>query len=143
MLELLGEKFSLFNGVFGASDEVLGTIESGVDFEKRILAIYQECRTPEEIEAAFRKLQEEMDEQIRTRMDDTRRKLFEHFDEDVHQRLRLQLADAKAQLDRVGQRFWSLTRLHARRVVRASTTMRLPSIWIARLVTISEQAVII
>jgi hypothetical protein len=109
VLELLGEKFSLFNGVFGASDEVLGAIESGVDFEKRILAIYQECRTPEQIEAAFRKLQDEMDEQIRTRMDDTRRKLFESFDEDVHHRLRIQLADAKAQLDRVGQRFWVLT----------------------------------
>ena len=110
VLELLAEKFSLFNGVFGASDEVLGTIESGVDFEKRILAIYQQCRTPEQIEAAFRALQQEMDERIRTRMDDTRRLLFEHFDEDVHQRLRLQLADAKAQLDRFGQRFWSLTR---------------------------------
>ena len=110
VLELLGEKFSLFNGVFGASDEVLGTIESGVDFEKRILAIYQQCRTPEEIDAAFRTLQAEMDESIRMRMDDTRRTLFEHFDEDVHQRLRLQLDDAKAQLDRFGQRFWSLTR---------------------------------
>lgn len=110
VLELLTEKFSLFNGVFGASDEVLGSIESGVDFEKRILAIYQECRTPEAIDAAFRALQEEMDEQIRTRLDDTRRALFEHFDEDVHQRLRLRLADARAQLDRVGQRFWSLTR---------------------------------
>ncbi|MCS6295366.1 MAG: DEAD/DEAH box helicase [Nitrospira sp.] len=110
VLELLGEKFSLFNGVFGASDEVLGTIESGVDFEKRILAIYQQCRTPEEIDAAFRTLQVEMDESIRTRMDDTRRTLFEYFDEDVHQRLRLQLDDAKAQLDRFGQRFWSLTR---------------------------------
>ena len=110
VLELLGEKFSLFSGVFGASDEVLGTIESGVDFEKRILAIYQDCRTSEEIDAAFRTLQAEMDEQIRTRMDDTRRTLFEHFDEDVHQRLRLRLDDAKAQLDRFGQRFWSLTR---------------------------------
>ena len=110
VLELLGEKFSLFSGVFGASDEVLGTIESGVDFEKRILAIYQECRTSEEIDAAFRNLQAEMDEQIRTRMDDTRRTLFEHFDEDVHQRLRLQLDDTKAHLDRFGQRFWSLTR---------------------------------
>lgn len=109
VLELLGEKFSLFSGIFGASDEVLGIIESGVDFEKRILAIYQECRTPEEIDAAFRTLQAEMDEQIRMRMDDTRRTLFEHFDEDVHQRLRLQLDDAKAQLDRFGQRFWSLT----------------------------------
>ena len=110
VLELLGEKFSLFSGVFGASDEVLGTIESGVDFEKRILAIYQECRTPAEIDAAFHALQVEMDEQIRTRMDDTRRTLFDHFDEDVHQRLRLRLYDAKAQLDRFGQRFWSLTR---------------------------------
>lgn len=110
VLELLAEKFNLFNGVFGASDEVLGTIESGVDFEKRILAIYQECRTPEEIEAAFRKLQQEMDERIRTRMDDTRRLLFEHFDEDVHQRLRMQLADAKAQLDRFGKRFWAVTK---------------------------------
>ena len=110
VLELLTEKFSLFNGVFGASDEVLGSIESGVDFEKRILDIYQKCRTPEEIDAAFRTLQAEMDEQIRTRLDDTRRTLFEHFDEDVHQRLRLQLADAQARLDHVGRRFWLLTR---------------------------------
>ena len=110
VLELLGEKFNLFSGVFGASDEVLGTIESGVDFEKRILAIYQECRTPEEIDAAFHALQSEMDEQIRNRMADTRRTLFENFDEDVHQRLRMQLYDAKAQLDRFSQRFWSLTR---------------------------------
>jgi superfamily II DNA or RNA helicase len=110
VLELLTEKFKLFDGVFGASDEVLGSLESGVDFEKRILAIYQECRTPAEIDAAFRALQAEMDEQIRTRLDDTRRALFEHFDEDVHERLRIQLADARATLDRVGRRFWDLTR---------------------------------
>jgi superfamily II DNA or RNA helicase len=109
VLELLTEKFTLFNGVFGASDEVLGSIESGVDFEKRILAIYQKCRTTEEIDSAFRALQAEMDDQIRSRLDDTRRKLLEHFDEDVHQRLRLQLTDAQAHLDRYGQRFWSLT----------------------------------
>lgn len=109
VLELLTEKFHLFSGVFGASDEVLGSIDSGVDFEKRILAIYQECRTPDAIDAAFRALQAEMDEQIRTRLDATQHALFEHFDEDVHQRLRLRLADARVQLDRVGQRFWALT----------------------------------
>ena len=109
VLELLTEKFNLFNGVFGASDEVLGSIESGVDFEKRILAIYQECRTPAEIEAAFKMLQAEMDERIQTRMNDTRKMLLENFDEDVHERLRIQLSDAKAQLDRFSKRFWSLT----------------------------------
>src|SRR6185312_8721799 len=110
VLELLTEKFELFSGVFGASDEVLGSIESGVDFEKRILAIYQECRTPDEIDGAFRALQAEMDEQIRSRLDDTRRSLFEHFDEDVHQRLRLHLENAQARLDRVSRRFWAVTR---------------------------------
>jgi hypothetical protein len=111
ILELLTEKFNLFSGVFGASDDVLGTIESGVDFEKRILAIYQQCRTTAEIDAAFRALQTEMDDSIRSRLTETRRKLLEHFDEDVHARFRLQLATAREHLDTVGRMFWILTRL--------------------------------
>ena len=108
--ELLTEKFKLFDGVFGASDDVLGTVESGVDFEKRILAIYQQCRTPEAIEEAFKALQDELDEQIRSRLDNTRQTLLEHFDEDVHNRLRICLADAKTQLDYVAKRFWNVTK---------------------------------
>ncbi len=109
VLELLTEKFKLFNGIFGASDEVLGAIESGVDFEKRILDIYQQCRTPEEIEAAFKKLQEEMDASIQARLEDTRRLLLEHFDEDVHARLKVQLDNARDHLDNIGRMFWTLT----------------------------------
>ncbi|HWQ37090.1 MAG TPA: SNF2-related protein [Burkholderiales bacterium] len=108
--ELLEEKFSLFSGVFGASDEVLGTIESGVDFERRVLDIYQQCRTPEEIEAAFKRLRDELDEKIRAKLAETRQKLLEHFDEDVHARLRANLEGARQQLDRVGMMFWRLTR---------------------------------
>lgn len=110
VFELLDQKFSLFSGLFGASDEVLGTVESGLDFEKRIHAIYQQCRTTDEIEAAFHELQAEMDEAISTRLDDTRRILLEHFDEDVHARLRMRLSDAQSSLDRVGRMFWALTR---------------------------------
>lgn len=111
---LLSEKFNLFNGVFGASDEVLGSLESGVDFEKRILKIYQDCRTPDEINTAFDALQQELDEQIRSRMDETRQALLEHFDEDVHARLKLRLEDTRAHLDRVGQRFWDVTQFMLR-----------------------------
>ncbi len=118
VLELLTEKFRLFNGVFGASDEVLGTVESGVDFEKRILSIYQECRTAGKIETAFNALQREMETSIEARMLSTRQALLEHFDEDVHARLKGQLGAAKAQLDRVGQLFWRTSRVmlgeHAR-----------------------------
>ena len=108
--ELLADKFNLFNGIFGASDEVLGTIESGVDFERRILAIHQQCRTPEQIAAAFQKLQQEMEESIKSRLTDTRRVLMEQFDEDVHARLKVRLSDAQVNLDRISRLFWSLTR---------------------------------
>jgi superfamily II DNA/RNA helicase/uncharacterized coiled-coil protein SlyX len=109
--ELLAEKFNLFSGVFGASDEVLGQIESGVDFEKRILVIYQKCRTPQEIHSAFQQLQAEMDETIQSKMDETRQMLMEHFDEDVHTRLKMRLDDARANLDRIGRQFWTLTKV--------------------------------
>jgi hypothetical protein len=108
--ELLNQKFNLFTGVFGASDDVLGSIESGVDFEQRILGIYQECRTSDEIDDAFKALQEEMEVKISERMKDTQEKLLEHFDEDVHERLKFNLSGAKTQMDRVGRMFWALTR---------------------------------
>lgn len=108
--ELLAEKFNLFSGVFGASDEVLGSIESGVDFERRVLAIYQQCRTTQEIDTAFRQLQQEMEESIQVRMDDTRKVLLEQFDEDVHGRLKMRLNDARSNMDRISRLYWTLTR---------------------------------
>jgi adenine-specific DNA-methyltransferase len=71
VFELLAEKFQLFHGVFGASDEVLGVLESGVDIEKRIAEVYQTCRTGAEIQTAFDALQAELDVEIAARMDDT------------------------------------------------------------------------
>ncbi len=54
VLELLTEKFSLFDGVFGASDSVLGSIENGVDFEKKGSSQFMSHAVPpEEIELAF------------------------------------------------------------------------------------------
>ena len=109
VLELLTEKFNLFSGVFGASDEVLGRIEGGLDFEKRILQIYDTCRQPEQIEAAFNALQTELEEVIADRIKDTQSQLLENFDEDVHDRLKLRLQDAESRLDKLGRWFWGVT----------------------------------
>jgi adenine-specific DNA-methyltransferase len=89
VFELLSEKFNLFDGVFGASDQVLGALESGVDIERRIAAVYQTCRTPEQIAVAFDQLQSELDGEIQTRLEDTRQVLLENFDEEVTTRLRV------------------------------------------------------
>lgn len=100
VFELLSEKFKLFEGVFGASDEVLGAIESGVDFEKRIAAIYQQCRQPEEIQAAFDQLQRELSLEINEAMTRTRQQLMENFDDEVREKLKVRDADSRAYLNR-------------------------------------------
>lgn len=109
---LLGEKFNLFSGVFGASDEVLGSIENGVDFEKRIARIYQECRTTEQIEAAFNQLQGELEEQITGAMQQTRQKLLENFDEEVHEKLKMNLQESREYLSRYEQLLWNITQFY-------------------------------
>jgi ERCC4-related helicase len=107
--ELLAEKFKLFSGVFGASDEVLGVIESGIEFEKHIVSIYQDCRTVDEIEEQFKRLRAEMDTQINETMNDTRQKLLENFDAEVHDRLKVNLDKSREYLNRYERMLWSLT----------------------------------
>ena len=99
--ELLDEKFKLFNGVFGASDEVLGAVESGVDFEKRIAAIYQKCRSAEQIQFEFDQLQRDLEEQIVAGQRDAREKLLDNFDQEVVEKVRIQTNDA---IDRFNER---------------------------------------
>jgi hypothetical protein len=108
--QLLEEKFKLFSGVFGASDEVLGVIESGVDLEKRIVDIYQTCRTEQQIEFEFDALQREMEGEIDDRMRQTRQKLLENFDEEVHEKLRVNLRQSSEVLDRYESWLWQITR---------------------------------
>lgn len=108
--QLLSEKFKLFEGVFGASDEVLGAIESGVDFEKRISAIYQQCRQTEEIKTEFDKLQFELSLEINEAMTQTRQKLLENFDDEVREKLKIRDEDAKVYLDRFERLLMRLTK---------------------------------
>ena len=108
--QLLSEKFQLFEGVFGASDEVLGAIESGVDFEKRINDIYQRCRKHEEIRVAFDQLQLELSLEINESMTATRRKLLENFDDEVREKLKVSDEASKSYLNRYERLLIQLSR---------------------------------
>lgn len=105
--ELLEEKFKLFNGVFGASDEVLGSIEGGVDFEKRIAKIYQNCRSEAEINAAFDALRAELETPITERLEQTHQQLLANFDEDVLNKIKL---ESLKKLSAFEAKFWQFTR---------------------------------
>jgi SNF2 family DNA or RNA helicase len=113
--EILSEKFRLFEGVFGSSDEVLGSLESGVDFEKRIQQIYQTCRTAEEIEQAFKNLQAELDEQIQLKMKETRMHLLENFDDEVREKLRDHYHQTSLHLNRMERYLWNLSKYEGAR----------------------------
>ncbi len=108
--ELLAQKFQLFEGVFGASDEVLGAIGSGVDFERRIADIYQNCRDPDAIKASFEQLQLDLSGEISEAMVKTRQILLESFDEEVQDKLRIRAEDSRAARSKYERMLMDLTR---------------------------------
>jgi superfamily II DNA/RNA helicase len=119
--QLLSEKFQLFDGVFGASDEVLGSIESGIDFERRIANIYQECRDTRQIEAAFAALQAELEGEISAALSQTRQQLLENFDEEVHEKLKINLRESNEYLNRYEAWLWKLSQHRLREVAEFET----------------------
>jgi superfamily II DNA or RNA helicase len=88
ILELLTNKFQLFSSVFGASDEVLGAIEDGFDFEKKISEILNSSRTDGEISAAFNELETLFATEISNEMASAKARVFDNLDPDVQDRLK-------------------------------------------------------
>ena len=110
IVQLLQEKFSLFEGVFGSSDEVLGAIESGVDIERRILDIVQSCRTSEAIDAAFDALQAELVVEIDEAKRSAREQILAALDDKVVARLKMQDQSLHRSLDEFKQALLLLAR---------------------------------
>lgn len=81
--QLLESKLHLFDGVFGASDEVLGILTDGIDFEREVLRIVQECRSTAEADREFDELTAKIQDSIDADMEVARAKVLENLDSDV------------------------------------------------------------
>jgi ERCC4-related helicase len=101
LYDLLSKKLRLFDGLFGSSDEILGALGSGIDFEKKVLEIYQTCREPEAIQLAFDNLQKELEGKINDRFIQTRHLVMEHYDDDVRKKLKLRNDQLTTQLSEI------------------------------------------
>jgi superfamily II DNA or RNA helicase len=110
ILELLAQKFRLFDGVFGASDEVLGAIENGVDFEKSIFQIVQSTRTAEEVEQDFAALEQRLEPSIDASVQDARKRLLDRVDEDVVRQLKTRKGALDTVLSAYDQQLLTLAR---------------------------------
>ncbi|MFA6117875.1 MAG: SNF2-related protein [Sphingomonas sp.] len=81
--ELLEHKLHLFEGVFGSSDEVLGILTDGIDFEKEVLRIMQQCRSDEQADREFDELTARIHDSITADLEAARAKVLENMDADV------------------------------------------------------------
>lgn len=115
--ELLRDKIRLFGNLFSFTDQMLGTevltddgyevreialggLGSGVEFERKILDIYRNCRTKDEIKKDFQQLELDLAPVIQEKVEDAHRKVVQHFDEEVRRKLRLRQKQLADSLDR-------------------------------------------
>ena len=99
LVELLTDKIHLFDTVLGESDEILGAIEDGMDFERAVFTILQTCRTPEQIDRAFAQLQLDLEDVISERRT-TGSSLLQGFDDRLRDHLAMAGARAQEALDK-------------------------------------------
>lgn len=116
ILQLLANKFHLFESVFGASDEVLGAIEDGLDFERTIADILTRCKTAEEIDAAFTELEARYSGEISQEMETAKAKVFDNLDPHVQDRLRAYDAQSGDVLNRFERLLLAVTQHELRDV---------------------------
>ena len=109
--ELLSSKFKVFNEVFGSSDSILGTLEDGIDLQNSIIDIYTKCRTVEEINLAFDKIQEQYKDVIDESMEKTKQELLDNFDEDLQAYFADVLDSTNASISKIETLFWELTKI--------------------------------
>lgn len=100
ILELLDQKFRLFQGAFGVSDEVLGEIESGVDIEREIFKIYLSCRSEAEIKESFERILSASVERREARIVETKNSILNSFDEEVQRKLKVFHGEVQTSLDK-------------------------------------------
>lgn len=109
--EILERKLRLFEGLFGASNGILGVLDKdGKSFERQIGDILQRCRTAAEIERAFDDLQASLQKEIDARLARTQRDVLENLDEDVRKVLKVDYGAAKEFLSDGEARFLAVTR---------------------------------
>ena len=110
ILELLADKFNLFKSTFGASSDVLGAIENGIDFERTISDILNSCRTDTEINRRFAEVQEQFKDEITNEQHAARARIFDGLDPHVQDRFQAYSERAEEAFTSFERMFMSITR---------------------------------
>lgn len=99
IFKLLSEKFQLFDGVFGASNSILGAIQSGVDVEKLFADIYLGIRSSEQAENDLETFLQTSEDTRKEGVRDVAKKLLAEFDPEVTKILKLEWDKLKEEVN--------------------------------------------
>lgn len=110
LYNILQNKFKLFDGIFGASDEILGSLYDGVEFERAVSEIFQNCRTEREIEEAFDVLQARLGEQKEEKLRAAEQLVLDNLNPSIAEKLRVIKASADKYIEHQKHSLWELTK---------------------------------
>jgi SNF2 family DNA or RNA helicase len=99
IFKILSEKFKLFDGVFGASNSILGAIQSGVEVEKIFADIYLGIRSCEQVENDLESFLTTSETTRKDGVRDVAKKLLEEFDPDVTKILKVEWERLKEEVN--------------------------------------------
>jgi SNF2 family DNA or RNA helicase len=103
--EILDKKFHLFKGVFGASDDALGLLESGSNFERKIQDIYDNCKSINEFKKAFDNLERDINAKRNKKSQELKRLLSSMTSDEKKKHLKAEANKMNKYLDQIEQ--WS------------------------------------
>lgn len=101
--EILDKKFHLFKGVFGASDDALGLLESGSNFERKIQEIYDNCKSVSEFNRAFDKLEREINAKRNKKSNELKQLLMSMTSDEKKKHLKSEAIKMKSYLAQIEQ----------------------------------------
>ncbi len=99
IFKILSEKFKLFDGVFGASNSILGAIQSGVEVEKIFADIYLGIRSSGQVETDLESFLTTSETSRKEGVRDVAKKLLEEFDPEVTKILKVEWERLKEEVN--------------------------------------------
>lgn len=98
IFKILSEKFNLFDGIFGASNSILGAVQSGFELEKFFAHLYLNIRSQKEVEKDLEDFLETSETSRKEGIREVAKKLLEEFDPDVTKILKINWEQLKEEV---------------------------------------------
>jgi len=107
MLQLINKRLLAFQGMFGASDDVIGNFSAA--FEEDMVKLMSLARSKGDVEKAFTELQKKYDEQIQDAAKRAKTSLFSSFDPEIYKNVRLTPDYVRDMTDEINTLLWAVT----------------------------------